>query len=273
MKSRFFILALLLVGIFALSQVFKKEPSSPAPTPSEIQIDADLLTPEEDPLTESETSPSPDIEAPQPGQTPTPDASPSPQEDATEETSPPQEIDPPKETPSSPEILPLSPEQDPKLPLTLPENPPEKSSVPSVKIFKKNIVSVLEETGDYDLFLEMLKEFELLYLLQENPQMTLFAPPDEFLEKAQKDPSLRDVFVTQRSDLLPIALLSHITAGALSMDDLIALNAVETLTGIPILLQTSQAQILLNQKIQILDGAIKTSNGFVYPIDGFINPF
>lgn len=137
---------------------------------------------------------------------------------------------------------------------------------------KTSIYPILKKNEHFDAFVGLLEEHNLTNVLTENPSLTVFAPVDEFFEPFLENEDVQKAFGDDVSTIMPIFLLSSITAGELSIDDLLSYDALEVLSGIPLFVHNYDGLITLNDQTHILGEAFTTSNGLIYPVDSLIMP-
>lgn len=240
------------------------KPETPTTPETPIETESEETTSPEGIETETETEASQVPDANETEETPLVDA---PEMEAEEIETPESETEAEEmaeeETPD-----PVQPKEEPEEvmePIPEPEVPMESFEVSP----DKNLLLSLEADGRFTAFLELMNAYGLTDILTEEKSVTVFAPTDDYLYPLLEDPEMEALF---DEELMPIVLLSHVTPGNLTLDQIIGFDALEVYSGVPILVNGLGGEVVLNESASVVDASITAPNGIIHPINTLILP-
>ena len=134
--------------------------------------------------------------------------------------------------------------------------------------YKKDIVTVAVEAGNFKTLATALTEAGLIEALQGDGPFTVFAPTDDAFAKLPEgtiESLLKD------KEALTKILLYHVVSGKVTSKEVVKLKKAETLEGQYVSIETNDGGVMINDsKVTAVD--IMASNGVIHVIDTVLLP-
>ncbi len=135
-----------------------------------------------------------------------------------------------------------------------------------------SVIGTLAKDGRFTAFLQFLQEAGLIEALQKSDALTVFAPTDSAFQPFLEDAEIRELIFSDQV-LLPSILMTHITSGELTIEKIIDLVGIETLSGVELsITQAEDSSIVLAQSAKIVEADLKGKNGVIQVLDRVIIP-
>lgn len=134
----------------------------------------------------------------------------------------------------------------------------------------KTIVEIASETDELSILVQAVQRARLTETLNGEGPFTVFAPTNQAFEKLLYLLHLSSVDQLPRFILRQLLLL-HVAKGELTRDVLVNSSRVNTLVGLPLLVEGDSSMLRVNNA-RIITADIQASNGIVHLVDAVILP-
>lgn len=143
----------------------------------------------------------------------------------------------------------------------------EKGEVAEDEVMDKNIVETAIADGNFETLVTAVQEAGLAETLSGEGPFTVFAPTDEAFSKLPEG-MLNDLLADREK--LTAVLTYHVVAGEYMATDVAGLDALETLEGESITIDTMDGVMVNDANVIAAD--VKASNGVIHAIDKVLIP-
>ena len=129
------------------------------------------------------------------------------------------------------------------------------------QILPNNVVDVMENSGNFNTFLKLIKDLNMTETIQKLPQVTIFAPSDEVFAKLM-------TYSATAEDLK-----RHLIAVKLPSENIVNGPAFTLSDEVVTFVKSSQGEIEIQYKgksINVVQADIQASNGIIHVIDQYI---
>ncbi|MEM6253017.1 MAG: fasciclin domain-containing protein [Cyanobacteria bacterium P01_D01_bin.156] len=131
-----------------------------------------------------------------------------------------------------------------------------------------SIVGIASTNSSFDVLTALLKQAELVGVLDGDTEFTVFAPTDEAFSQLPAG-TLASLFKAENQDLLATILTYHVVPGSVLSTQLSS-GSVDSVAGIP--LDVSVASGVTINGINVVKADIEASNGIIHVVDQVILP-
>ena len=134
-----------------------------------------------------------------------------------------------------------------------------------------NIIEVAQEAGNFTILVDALQISGLDQTLVGEGPFTVFAPTDDAFAAFLETSGMSAEELLTSPDLQSI-LLYHVVPGEVMADSVMTMTSGTTVQGADISIAASDAGVMLNDGVNVVDTDIPASNGVVHVIDGVLVP-
>ncbi|MBL1214610.1 MAG: fasciclin domain-containing protein [Ignavibacteriae bacterium] len=138
----------------------------------------------------------------------------------------------------------------------------------SEKHSKKDIVETALAAGSFTTLATALTEADLVSALQGEGPFTVFAPTDEAFAKLPEG-TLESLL--NDKDALKNILLYHVVSGKVSSEQVVKIDAAETLAGSKVNIKVKDGGVMINNS-NVTTADVYASNGVIHVIDTVLLP-
>lgn len=132
----------------------------------------------------------------------------------------------------------------------------------------KGILETLQNTGNHQMFIKLIKQSDREDFLNTQGPLTVFAPNNEAFDDLPKE-ALEDWL--KKKEVLGEIIDYHLVGDEFYCQDLANLPSLETLQGEEVLIETLDKTIAVNDGA-IIKGDLSYSNGVIHIIDALLIP-
>lgn len=140
---------------------------------------------------------------------------------------------------------------------------------PAPATVTNSIVDIAVADGRFDTLVAAVTAAGLAETLDGPGAFTVFAPTDAAFAKL---PAGTVEALLGNIPALTDILLYHVVGGAVPASSVVALNSAETLQGSPVLINVTDAGVVLNGSVNVIITDIRASNGIIHVIDTVLLP-
>lgn len=134
-----------------------------------------------------------------------------------------------------------------------------------------NIVEVAQGAGTFNTLVSALQISGLDQTLVGEGPFTVFAPTDEAFAAFLETSGMTEAELLTSPDLQDI-LLYHVVDGLVMAEDVVAMTSGTTVQGADLSIAASDAGVMLNDGVNVVQTDIIASNGVVHVIDAVLVP-
>jgi uncharacterized surface protein with fasciclin (FAS1) repeats len=138
----------------------------------------------------------------------------------------------------------------------------------SEKHSKKDIVETALAAGSFTTLAAALTEADLVSALQGEGPFTVFAPTDEAFAKLPEG-TLESLL--NDKEALKNILLYHVVSGKVSSEQVVKIDAAETLAGSKVNIKVKDGGVMINNS-NVTTADVYASNGVIHVIDTVLLP-
>lgn len=134
----------------------------------------------------------------------------------------------------------------------------------------KTIVETAQDAGQFNSLVAAVAAAGLVDTLQSPGPFTVFAPTDEAFAKLPAG-TVESLLKPENKDKLTAILTYHVVAGKVTAEQVVKLNAAETVNGANVVIKVVDGTVMLNN-VKVVKTDIICSNGVIHVIDGVLLP-
>ncbi|NLB00743.1 MAG: fasciclin domain-containing protein [Methanomicrobiales archaeon] len=132
----------------------------------------------------------------------------------------------------------------------------------------KCIIDTLEDSGNFGVFLDLVRIAGMEPMLRERGPFTAFVPTDEAFSRVPED---RMDEIRQDADKLLLITSYHVAPGLLRSEDLRSIAAVRSNLGTDLIIRSSDRGITINS-VPIVEADAFCTNGICHAISAALIP-
>ncbi|HEY5623983.1 MAG TPA: fasciclin domain-containing protein [Gammaproteobacteria bacterium] len=135
---------------------------------------------------------------------------------------------------------------------------------------EKNIVNVAVEAGNFTTLATALEAAGLVDTLSGEGPFTVFAPTDDAFAKLPEG-TVENLLKPENIDQLTAILTYHVVPGAVTAEQVVALEAAQTVNGQTVVIAVDGSSVMVDNA-NVVATDIMASNGVIHVIDSVILP-